>query len=248
VLSIRVVEGVADRARTGTAEGHDLGCSPFTPRPPRPDGDDRTRTGSLSPDKRLLSALELRPQVAPVGFEPTSRAHEAREATAPPQRNEGRSRRQSRHDLQRHRKRRLIWPAGFEPAISGARSRWGGLLPYDQKMSTPGGIRTRSLRVEGPASCPLRPRGRAELRRQESNLRLAGNNRASYRVDDAGMKAEAAGLEPAGGTRSAYALATRCLSNSAMPPPGGRRGSRTPKARRPTRFRDGVPRRWQSFR
>jgi hypothetical protein len=28
----------------------------------------------------------------------------------------------------------------------------------------------------------------------------------------------------------------------------GRRGSRTPKAARPTRFRDGVPRRWQSFR
>ncbi len=27
----------------------------------------------------------------------------------------------------------------------------------------------------------------------------------------------------------------------------GRRGSRTPKARRPTRFRDGVPLRWQSF-
>ena len=30
-------------------------------------------------------------------------------------------------------------------------------------------------------------------------------------------------------------------------PPDGRRGSRTPKARRPTRFRDGIPRRWQSF-
>lgn len=28
----------------------------------------------------------------------------------------------------------------------------------------------------------------------------------------------------------------------------GRRGSRTPKASPPTRFRDGVPRRWQSFR
>jgi hypothetical protein len=66
-----------------------------------------------------------------------------------------------------------------------------------------------------------------------------------------------------------YALATRCLADSAMPPgkcarPGvflagtrgalgtgalsGRRGSRTPKGLRPTRFRDGVPRRWQSFR
>jgi hypothetical protein len=46
-------------------------------------GDDRTRTGALSPDKRALSSSELRPQgllrVARVGFEPTSRAHEARE-------------------------------------------------------------------------------------------------------------------------------------------------------------------------
>src|SRR5262245_8233507 len=33
-----------------------------------------------------------------------------------------------------------------------------------------------------------------------------------------------------------------------MSSPGGRRGSRTPKAKGPTRFRDGIPRRWQSFR
>jgi hypothetical protein len=48
-------------------------------------GDDRARTGGLSPDKRVLCATELRPQieVARVGFEPTSRAHEAREAAAP---------------------------------------------------------------------------------------------------------------------------------------------------------------------
>jgi hypothetical protein len=40
------------------------------------------------------------------------------------------------------------------------------------------------------------------------------------------------------GTRGA--LGTGALS--------GRRGSRTPKGLRPTRFRDGVPRLWQSFR
>jgi hypothetical protein len=44
------------------------------------------------------------------------------------------------------------------------------------------------------------------------------------------------------------AVATRCLAYSAMPPYDGRRGSRTPKARKPTRFRDGVPHQWQSFR
>jgi hypothetical protein len=32
-----------------------------------------------------------------------------------------------------------------------------------------------------------------------------------------------------------------------MPPNSGRGGSRTPKAAKPTRFRDGVPRRWQPF-
>jgi hypothetical protein len=41
-------------------------------------------------------------------------------------------------------------------------------------ISTLGGTRTRSLRVEGPASSPLRPRGRARLRRQGSNLRSRG--------------------------------------------------------------------------
>src|SRR5207253_3086891 len=43
---------------------------PSTPRPPR-SGDDRTRTGGLSPDKRALCSSELRPRVARVGFEPT---------------------------------------------------------------------------------------------------------------------------------------------------------------------------------
>jgi hypothetical protein len=89
-------------------------------------------------------------------------------------------------------------------------------------------------------------------------------------------RTEAAGLEPANGVtrlRRSRALPY----HSAMPPkdvrvPGvllagdapsagrrgtvgtaagvarsGRRGSRTPKTRRPTRFRDGVPHRWQSF-
>ena len=65
-------------------------------------------------------------------------------------------------------------------------------------MSTLGGTRTRSLRVEGPASSPLRPRGHGRLRRQGSNLRFAGNNRVSSQLDHTGLgQAEAAGLEPA---------------------------------------------------
>jgi hypothetical protein len=48
----------------------------------------------------------------------------------------------------------LVWPAGVEPAISGSRHRWDGRLPHSQ-MSTLGGIRTRSFRIESPASSPL---------------------------------------------------------------------------------------------
>ena len=47
--------------------------------------------------------------------------------------------------------------------------------------STPGGTRTRSFRVEGPASSPFDHGGLQKLRRQGSNLRLAINSRASCR-------------------------------------------------------------------
>ena len=57
---------------------------------------------------------------------PRSRAHEAREDS-----------------LSSTARRRAIWPAGIEPAVSDARSRRGGLLPHSQKKSstysTPGG-------------------------------------------------------------------------------------------------------------
>jgi hypothetical protein len=51
--------GVADRARTG-ASGFTLPDAAATPRPPR-SGDDRIRTGDLSPDKRVLSRLSYVP-------------------------------------------------------------------------------------------------------------------------------------------------------------------------------------------
>jgi hypothetical protein len=110
---------------------HDRECLPFTPRPPR-NGDDRTRTGGLSPDKRALSALSYAPtprnEVAPAGVEPASRAHEARGTAVSPRRIE-------------------VWLAGVEPAVSGARSRRDVRLPYSQKdakTDTPGGTRTRA--------------------------------------------------------------------------------------------------------
>jgi hypothetical protein len=66
-----------------------------------------------------------------------------------------------------------------------------------RRTSTPGGTRTRSFRVEGPASSPFRPRGR-ELRRQGSNLPLASNSRASYRLDHAGTKRKERESNPQG--------------------------------------------------
>jgi hypothetical protein len=63
--------GVTDRTRTGTARLTTSGARRYTTA--TMSGDDRTRTGNLSPDKRALSSAELRPrdEVARVGFEPT---------------------------------------------------------------------------------------------------------------------------------------------------------------------------------
>ena len=74
---------------------------------------------------------------------------------------------------------------------------------------------------------------------------LSGGRRAA---DSPGRRASA----PAHTRKCAAARARR---RPAPPSEGarpvvasGRRGSRTPKACQPTRFRDGIPRRWQSFR
>jgi hypothetical protein len=102
-------------------EVHDLGCSPLhhghherlrgIAAQPLRNGDDRTRTGGLSPDKRALCSSELRPR---------SRAGGIRS-----------------HDLELMRLARTaaplprirVWPAGVEPAISGSRNRRGGHAP-----------------------------------------------------------------------------------------------------------------------
>jgi hypothetical protein len=140
-----------------------------TPRPPR-SGDGRTRTGGLSPDKRALCAAELRPR-AWRGWDsnPRSRAHEARED----------SRSSTALGLAGRSRTcglRFPKPAGWPTP------------PQPDENSTPGGARTRSFRVEGPASSPVRPRGHERLRRQGSNLRLTVNSRASCRLDYTGTK------------------------------------------------------------
>ena len=105
-------------------EDHDLGCCRYTTA--TTNGDDRTRTGDLSPDKRVLCPAELRPPglidgaggIRTHGLELMRLARTAKL-------------------LYRAAGRTTIWPAGVEPAVSGARSRRGGLLPYSQMVQHP---------------------------------------------------------------------------------------------------------------
>ena len=100
-----------------------------------------------------------------------------------------------------------------------------------RRTSTPGGTRTRSFRVEGPASSPFRPRGR-ELRRQGSNLPLASNSRASYRLDHAGTRRKERESNPQG--PKAHPFSRRGTAPVAVLPsgPGRRRTCNPPLKRR----------------
>ena len=138
VLSVRM-RRVADRIRTGTARLTTSGADRYTTATTKRSGDDRTRTGDLSPDKRVLCAAELRPRTGWRGWDsnPRSRAHEARE--------------DSRSSTARRCEQ--VWPAGVEPAVSGSRNRRGGhapLQPEDDQRVPPAGLE--------PAASGLRAR------------------------------------------------------------------------------------------
>jgi hypothetical protein len=173
--------GVTDRTRTGTAEAHNLGCSPLTPRPPR-----AGTTGLEPATSRLTSERSARLSYAPERDSAGGiRTHDlelmrlARTAAPLPRSLAGRSR---TCDLRRPKpvgwpaplqpEDERVPPAGFEPAPSGLRAR-------------------RHHRFD---------HGGRKLRRQGSNLRLASNSRACCPLHHAGIT-EAAGLEPASGDR-----------------------------------------------
>ena len=172
-------------------------------------GDDRIRTGNLSPDKRVLCAAELRPQRGSAGGIRTHGLELMRLArtAAPLPRKSGRQ------------ESNLRSPA---PETGGVASS----PTARRRTSTPGGTRTRSFRVESPASSPFRPRGReapaaglepalsrvtvARLtdsttperrrRQQDSNLRTArhrlrGSNALPCQLGHA-SRAEGEGVEP----------------------------------------------------
>ena len=106
------------------------------------------------------------------------------------------------------------------------------------RRSTPGGTRTRSFRVEGPASSPVRPRGR-ELRRQGSNLRLAINSRASFPLDYTGTNGGSR-IRTCGRAPHAYALATRCLQPLGHASEAEGEGVEPPRPRSPPVFETGY--------
>jgi hypothetical protein len=90
-----------------------------------------------------------------------------------------------------------VWLAGVEPAISGFQGRRGDQLPYSQMTN-------ENLRRDSGG------RDRTCLSRV-TVARLAHSTTPERMT-------EAAGLEPASGAVAACALATRCLTCSAMPP------------------------------
>jgi hypothetical protein len=81
-----------------------------------------------------------------------------------------------------------ICPAGVEPAVSGSRNRRGGHLPYSQLLIPPAGLEPAASGLRARRHSPFDHGGKPRLRRQGSNLRLAGNSRASFLLDHAGMR------------------------------------------------------------
>ena len=187
-------------------------------------GDGRSRTGGFSPDKRALYATELRPHRRSRGRDsnPWSRAHEAREDNRSSTAQgkvwlagvepaipgfQGRWGGQLPHS-QKNRIDAGVLVGGrvYLLAFSLAGP---GSTPYRESTSAPkssiastlGGTRTRSLRVEGPASSPASTTRACKYSGgRDRTCALAGNNRVSFQLDHTGLgQAEATGLEPASG-------------------------------------------------
>jgi hypothetical protein len=164
---------------------------------------------------------------------PRSRAHEAREDSRSSTALSGRQESNLRSPVPKTggvaispttRRRDSPWDMSFVHTLGGSRTRVSGLR-----------ARRHSVRLRGRESSGGRDRTCT------SRVTAARLSRSTTPECDGGSR-----------TRTCerlhvYALAPRRLADSAIPPREGRGGSRTPKARRPTRFRDGVPHQWQPF-
>ena len=139
--------------------------------------------------------------------------------------------------------------------------------------SLPGWNRTSGLRFPKPAGWPSPPQAEADKKypRRESNPPFPVESRTSSPLDHGGMNyvgsrrpwnrtrpcslsasraAADTGLRrtDSSGSRARTCASRLTVARLAARPHrngrcSGRRGSRTPEARRPTRFRDGIPRR-----
>ena len=138
------------------------GARPDAKRPGRPgkrDGSDRTRTGTLSPDKRALCSLSYAPKLRRWDSNPRSRAHEARE--------DGRSSTALRHRLRyRHQDGRAL---PVRPSELTGRPNPDVHLTA---LGLAGRSRTCDLRCPKPAGWPSSPTARRKNPRRDSNPQL----------------------------------------------------------------------------
>ena len=122
-------------------------------------------------------------------------------------------------------------------------------------MSTPGGIRTRSFRIESPASFLFRPQGPAKARTSDGNIAadagFAGvghprpeskrrHRSKSSRLGEA--EADFDRLLRWQGSNLRLAINSRVSYRSTTPEREAEGGGVEPPRPRPTRFRDGIPR------
>ena len=177
VLSVRMDERGGRPDSNRHREAHDLGCCRYTTA--TTNGDDRTRTGGLSPDKRALSASELRPQ-----------GGRWKAGSAPRNRRQRRCRRRAPEPAVAHRhscQRVSAPPPPHRSALEACRSQLhvraralhrplfrhflgppvGGPI-----LSSAGGIRTHGLELMRLArtAAPL-PRSKRPRRRSRNGLR-----------------------------------------------------------------------------
>ena len=116
-------------------------------------------------------------------------------------------------------------------------------------LSSAGGIRTHDLelmrlaRTAAPLPRVARRRGRGLCPRPLTHVVVSARSRHAPAKPGRTSRGYSGGR-----ARTCFSrLTVARLTDSTTPERSGRRGSRTPKALKPTRFRDGVPRRWQSF-
>lgn len=117
-------------------------------------------------------------------------------------------------------------------------------------VDTPGGSRTRCLPVESRASSPVDHGGVSCTCSSGGRARTCASRVTVARLAARPHRneTEAAGFEPADGSpRLRGSGALPCLARPCLRVRAEGEGVEPPRPAGPTRFRDGIPHRWQSF-